>query len=123
MPVYNRNAHGLPSLGLPRLTDLKLTEHVRVRALERGVPLDLLRSFDPVTYPIFQVETDDLGTLLKINYRKRMTSKLDYCAVISPSLSLVISTWVQYNTFIPFIDRANFDKPPKGMIVKYGIAI
>lgn len=108
---YHRSAYGLPPITLPRLADLKLTEHVKVRAAERGVPLNLLTTFDPTTYPVFQVEVTEAGEVVSFNYRKRMDSRRDYCAVVSPSQRCVISTWVQWATFIPFIDRTAYARP------------
>ena len=109
---YHRQAYGLPSVKLPTLSNLSLTEHVRQRAAERGIPPSLLSAFDPTTYPVFQVEMEG-EKLIRLNYRKRMNSHQDYCAVVNPSEMRVISAWVQVRTFAPSINRAAYARPAK----------
>lgn len=108
---YHRSAYGLPPITLPRLADLKLTGHSIDRAIERHVPLAILTAFDPVTYPVFQVEVTPSGEVVTFNYRKRMDAQRDYCAVIAPADRCVVSTWVQWRTFQPFIRREAYARP------------
>lgn len=124
MPLYHRQVHGLPVVQLPRLTDLKLSDHAIARAAERGVPLSVLGAFDPTTYPVFQVETlptaDGRERIVKLNYRKRLNAVLDYCACVGLVERVVISCWVQYRTFQPFIDRSVYSKPRQGNALATG---
>ncbi len=124
MPLYHRQVHGLPALSLPRLTGLKLSDHAIARAAERGVPLSVLGSFDPTTYPVFQVETlptvDGGEVVVKVNYRKRLDANLDYCACIGLAERKVISCWVQWRTFVPFIDRSVYARPAKTPVRREG---
>lgn len=118
MPLYHRSVHGLPPIALPTLAGLALSIHAAARAKERHIPLDVLTSFNPATYPVFQVETlPTVGggeRIIKINYRRRLDRELDYAVCLSHITGQVISCWVQWRTFQPSIDRAAYSRPVPG---------
>lgn len=95
MALYHRSAFGLPSISLPVLSGLTLSEHAKARALERGVPLSNLMSFDPSICPVYQIETVAAQgggeTVHKVNYRKRLDALHDYNVCLNPTDRTVIS--------------------------------
>ena len=121
MPLYHKQVHGLPILHLSRLTSLELTLHAVERAIQRGAKIDVLSVFDPVTCPVFQIETcpniSGGQSIIKLNYRKRLDSQLDYCVCLNPIERRVLSCWVQWRTFQPFINRSAYDRPPSGLVL------
>ena len=95
MPLYHRQAFGLPDIKLARIEGLVLSKHALEAVTRRRITTDL-STFDPTTCKVFELELRDFLPF-KVAARRRYNYFLDVCFVVEIPTKLIKTVWLNEN--------------------------
>lgn len=92
MPLYHKQAFGLPDIKLVRLEGLTLSKHAAEAVARRRITADLT-VFDATVCRVFELEVRDFLPF-KVAARRRYNHFLDVCFVVSIPEKKVLTVWL-----------------------------
>lgn len=113
MPLYHKDAYGLPKLKIGTIDGVILSYHAQQQALTKGINVKLvnLSSFIPADWDLIEIEVLN-GIPFKLVARRGFTPTEDLVIVILRKERLIKTVWVNRKTDLHFtLDKSPYSKP------------
>lgn len=113
MPLYHKDAYGLPQLKIAAIDGVVLSYHAQSQALAKGIDLTLvnLSTFIPANWELIEIETNN-GIPVKLTARQAFDEVNDLVVVILRKERLVKTCWFNRKTDKhSTLDKSPYSRP------------